>query len=137
MGCLVVFIGVVLLLLLLLLKNGKEGYGYFPPKYSNYMNEFYEKAYSGGYQQEFQDLCIKAHGERCALSSGVPGICVLNGMCASFEGNNGPAFPLRLPYSSRDCPIYCANHLGEKAGDEKLMEACVADCKLNYWPDGY
>ena len=126
--------GVAALFLLYFLQGQKQGYGYFPPKYSTYMRKFYDQAQSGTYSQEYQELCELQHGARCALSTGTSGICGLNGKCTSFHGNNNSHGPLPLPYSSGDCPIYCRNHT---SGEESEMRACIEDCQKNYYPDGF
>lgn len=93
-------------------------------------------------RMEYQDVCEKNPLGHCNLSDGSPGHCVRNGMCArsflldpSLYYDGLPA-RIPLPYSERDCAVYCENQR-LFLGDNYDHQECMDCCRSKYYPDDY
>lgn len=105
----------------------------------SYLKGFYRTHPS--VRMEYQDVCEKNMIGHCNLSDGTPGICVRNGICAASFLQDPSSYAcslpakIPLPYSERDCPLYCENQ--ELLGSQLSREECLADCRSRYYPDDY
>lgn len=130
---LILVICLALSIVFMLTLAKKDGYRFLPSAYS---------PQSGGTQAEFNNECLMYPGNQfCMLTNGIPGVCVLNGMCVPdmemdlMQYKSDIKLPsCTQPVFKEGCGRFCRCKELEGSVDPKNHMDCVRDCNSWYHP---